>query len=615
MFTMKKVIYVAALAEMVGALSSFGHEVSFGGGEFLVDGKVVQIRAGELEPQRIPREYWRHRIRMCKAMGLNAISSYFMWNDFERPDGSFDFSTGNRDVAAFMALCKEEGVWLLFRPGPYICGEWDFGGIPARLLKEDVAVRSMDPRYLSEAEKYLSAIADIAKPFLAKNGGPILLTQIENEYGSWPFKDAAYLRWVKDFWKKRGFGPFYMADGAGDWFLKDLIYPDPEIAVGFDPGMDEKAWSFAAKYNPGAPVMSSETYPGWLRHWGEGNWRPSDITKAVRWFMEGRRSFCFFVAHGGTSFGFYAGANDGGEGGFEPDLTSYDYGSPIDEQGRPTKEFFEYRKIIFDALGETPPPVPADIPSMSFAATQTTRYANLRDNLEKEKAFDRPPYFEAMDQNQGIAIYRTTLPAGDAADLEFDRIADYAQICLDGRRIATVDRRKKPVPVKIPARDREAKLEILVEAMGHINFGKGMRYDRKGIVGEVRLGGKPLENWRVALKPLTEGSVASAKPAKFDGFAGGHFRAVVELEKPADTYIDMSKWTKGTLYVNGRNLGRYWNVGPQYSLYCPAEFLRRGANQIDIMEMETSEPMPIRGLARPLVLDSAIQTKNAANVW
>ena len=176
---MKKVIYVAALAEMVGALSSFGHEVSFGGGEFLVDGKVVQIRAGELEPQRIPREYWRHRIRMCKAMGLNAISSYFMWNDFERPDGSFDFSTGNRDVAAFMALCKEEGVWLLFRPGPYICGEWDFGGIPARLLKEDVAVRSMDPRYLSEAEKYLSAIADIAKPFLAKNGGPILLTQIE----------------------------------------------------------------------------------------------------------------------------------------------------------------------------------------------------------------------------------------------------------------------------------------------------------------------------------------------------------------------------------------------------------------------------------------------------
>ena len=610
-----KILYAAAFAGIVGAESAFGYEVSFGGGEFLVDGRAVQIRAGEIHPQRIPREYWRHRIKMCKAMGLNTISSYFMWNDFERADGSFDFKTGNRDVAAFIALCKEEGMWLLFRPGPYICGEWDFGGIPSRLLKEDVAVRSMDPRYLSEAEKYLSAIADIAEPFLAKNGGPILLTQIENEYGSWPFKDAAHLRWIKEFWKKRGFGPFYMADGAGDWFLKDLIYPDPEVAIGFDPGMDEKAWSFGAKYNPGAPVMSSETYPGWLRHWGEGNWRPSDITGAVRWFMEGRRSFCFFVAHGGTSFGFYAGANDGGEGGFEPDLTSYDYGSPIDEQGHPTKEFFEYRKIIFDALGETPPPMPEEIPSMSFATTPTTRYANLRDNLETEKTFAKPPYFEALDQNQGIAIYRTTLPVGGAADLEFERIADYAQICFDGRRIATIDRRKKLAAVKIPARDRQAELEILVEAMGHINFGKGMRYDRKGIVGEVRLGGKPLENWRVAQKPLTEKSIAEAKSAKFDGFAGGHFKAVVKLDAVADTYIDMSKWTKGTLYVNGHNLGRYWNVGPQYSLYCPAEFLRKGANQIDIVEMETSEPMPIRGLARPLVLDSAIQTKNAANVW
>ena len=169
---------VSALAAGVGA-----HEVKFVGGQFAVDGRAVQIRAGEIEPQRIPREYWRHRVKLCKAMGLNAISSYFMWNDFERPDGSFDFKTGSRDVAAFMALCREEGMWLLFRPGPYICGEWDFGGIPARLLKEDIAVRSMDPRYLSESEKYLSAIADIAEPFLAKNGGPILLTQIEKEYG------------------------------------------------------------------------------------------------------------------------------------------------------------------------------------------------------------------------------------------------------------------------------------------------------------------------------------------------------------------------------------------------------------------------------------------------
>ena len=589
--------------------------VSFRGESILVDGAPVQIRAGELEPQRIPREYWSHRVRMCKAMGLNAISSYFMWNDFEREDVSFDFKTGSRDVAAFLQLCKEEGMWVLFRPGPYVCGEWDFGGLPSRLLKEDVAVRTMDPRYLVEAEKYLSAIADVAEPFLAKNGGPIILTQIENEYGSWPFKDVAYLRWMKDFWKSRGFGPFYMADGAGDRFLKDLIYPDPEIAVGFDPGMNEQDWSFAAKYNPGAPVLSAETYPGWLRHWGEGRWTPSDITGAVKWFMQGRRSFCLFVAHGGTSFGFNAGANDGGEGGYEPDMTSYDYGSPIDEQGRPTKAYFEYRKIIFDALGETPPPDPENVPSMSFGAVVPEFFANLRDNVGPEIEAVRPLYFEQMDQNQGMALYRTEIPAGGAAELSFDRIADYAQVWLDGTRIATVDRRRRKSPVAVPAREKPAALEIVVEAMGHINFGKGMKYDRKGIVGDVSLDGKPLENWRISLKSLSEESVASALPAERDGRSGGHYRAVVELDAVADTFIDMSKWVKGTVYVNGINIGRYWNIGPQLSLYCPAPFLRKGANTIDVVELELSEPQPIRGLEKPAYLDSGVNTKNAANAW
>ncbi len=590
--------------------------VTFGGDRILVDDRSVQLRAGELEPQRIPREYWSHRIRMCRAMGLNAISSYFAWNDFEQPDGSFDFKTGSRDVAAFLSLCAEEGMQVLFRPGPYICAEWDFGGIPPRLLKDDVAVRTMDPLYLAEAEKYLSAIADIAEPFLAKNGGPIVLTQIENEYGSWPFKDVEYLRWVKNFWKKRGFGPFYMADGAGDRFLKDLIYPDPEIAVGFDPGMNEMDWSFAEKYNPGAPVLSAETYPGWLRHWGEGAWKPSDITGAVRWFMEGRRSFCLFVAHGGTSFGFTAGANDGGEGGYEPDLTSYDYGAPIDEQGRPTKAYFAYRKIIFDALGEKPAPVPDDMPSMEFGPVVAVRCANLRDNVSAEKPFARPMYLEALGQNQGMAFYRTELPAGGAAELSFDRIADYAQIWLDGKRIATVDRRLGRRPIAMPQRGRSAALEIVVEAMGHINFGRGMKYDRKGIVGDVYLDGKALENWRIALSPLSEESVANAKASDGrDGFSGGHFRAVVRLDKTADTFIDMSKWEKGTVYVNGRNIGRYWNVGPQLSLYCPAPFLKNGENQIDIVELELAEPRPIRGLARPLYLETSVSTKNAANNW
>jgi beta-galactosidase len=239
----------------------------------------------------------------------------------------------------------------------------------------------------------------------------------------------------------------------------------------------------------------------------------------------------------------------------------------------------------------------------------------LRNNLEAPRKYEELESFEAMGQNQGMAIYRTVLPQGDLASLSFEKVADYAQVWLDGKRLATIDRRKKLEPVTIPAREREAVLEIVVEAMGHINFGRGMRYDRKGIIGDVWLGGMKLSDWTVSLKPLTEDSVANAKRGKRDGFAGGHYRATLKLENVADTFIDMSKWVKGTVYVNGRNIGRYWNIGPQLSLYCPAPFLKKGENTIDIIDLEVSKPMPIRGLSNPLYSNGSNATKNAANVW
>lgn len=550
-----------------------------------------------------------------QGMGLNAIASYFFWNDFEHPDGSFDFKSGNRDVAAFLQLCKEEGMWVLFRPGPYCCGEWDFGGLPPRLLKDDIVIRSSDPRFLAEAEKYLAAIADIAEPFLAKNGGPVILTQIENEYGSWPFKDVNYLKWVKAFWKKRGFGPFYMSDGAGDSFLKDLIYPDPEIAVGFDPAMNEEQWSFAGKYNPGVPVMSSETYPGWLRHWGESPWRPSDLSETIRWYMQTGKSFNIFVAHGGTSFGFTAGANDG-NGGFEPDLTSYDYGSPIGERGNYTAEYAKYRSIIGEALHEEIPDVPPEIPSCGFAPVMPKKLSGLKSCFGSPVTAAKPLVFEALGQNQGIVMYRTSIPAGKAAELNCKRIADYAQVYLDGKRIATVDRRFGFTPIAIPARKNTATLEILVEAMGHINFGKGMVDDRKGLIGPVTLDAIELKDWAMYPMPLDFKSVCDAgKDAGNDGLAGGHFRGEFVMDTVADTFIDMSKWTKGTVYVNGHNLGRYWNTGPQHSLYCPAPFLQSGTNVIDIVELELSEPQQIAGLPESKYAQSKENTVNAANVW
>lgn len=604
-------------------------------GIFVLDGKPFQIRGGEIHPQRIPREYWDHRIKMCKAMGLNTIAFYTMWNDFEQADGSFDFKTGNRDIAAFLQLCQDNGMWVLFRPGPYVCGEWDFGGLPAYLLKEkDAKIRTIkDKNFMAAQTRYLKAIAKVAEPFRAQNGGPILMTQIENEHGSWPRKDPEYLRWLKDFWTKRGFTPIYMSDGAGDHFLRGMIYPDKDVCIGLDPGQNDGAWRVANKYNPGVPVFSSETYPGWLRRWGEGNWTPTNLSGSIKWFMETGRSFSVFPVHGGTNFGFTAGANNdprtGGD--YHTDLTSYDYGSPINEQGNPTKEYYQYREIIGNALKgkEKLPPIPKPIPSIEIRDFTPRFFANLRDNTEtfpfrNGGKFKDAPYFEVFGQNQGLAFYRTRVPAGAAGTLDFDGIHDYAHIYLDGKLIATVDRRMKKQPVAVPAREKAAELEIMVEGMGHINYGGKMESDRKGIVGEVRLDGKALKNWTVVPKTLSADSVADAKKAESQdkSVPGGHFRGTFNLSKVGDTFLDMSKWGKGVLYVNGHNLGRYWSqtmdgkpVGPQLRLYCPAPFLKRGKNVVDVVELELSEPRPIRGCKERNYDMNDVKTKNMNNQW
>lgn len=596
---------------------------AFSDGKFMLNGKPFQVRGGEIHPQRIPREYWRHRIRMCKAMGLNTIAFYVMWNDFEQPDGSFDFKTGNRDIAAFLQLCADEDMWVFFRPGPFVCGEWDFGGLPVYLLKDkDAKIRTLaDKNFMKAQERYLREIAKIAKPFLIKNGGPILLTQIENEYGSWPRIDAGYLRWLKDFWIKQGFGPFYMSDGATDHHLGRLIYPDKDIAVGLDPGTNDGHFNTARKNNPGVPVFSSETYPGWLRHWGEGNWNPTNLSNTIKWFMQNGHSFSLFMAHGGTNFGFYAGANDGGAGGYQADLTSYDYGSPINEQGNPTAEYHQYRKIISDALAgkEKIPDIPKPIPAIEIKDFKPKFFANLRDNTQKLKkpVYDEPPYFEAFDQNQGTAFYRTAIPAGPAGTLNYDRISDWAQIFVDGKLVATVDRRLKKAPVSIPARDKNTTLEIFVEGMGHINFGGNMENDRKGILGNVRLDGKILKKWTVVPKTLSEQSIAQAVPSREQtkGVPGGHFRGTFNVGKRGDTFFDMSKWGKGVLYVNGKNLGRYWSIGPQLRLYCPATFLVSGKNTVDVIDFEVSEARPIRGCKERNYDMDGIKTKNLNNQW
>ena len=607
------------------------HTFSFGGpnnSQFHLDGKPFQIRSAEIHPQRIPAEYWRHRLRQAKAMGLNTISIYIMWAGFEQSDGSFDFKIGSNNLQKFLETCREEKIWVLLRPGPYVCAEWDFGGVPNRLLKDPNAkIRTLsDKNYVAGATTYLKHVADIARPFQAKNGGPILMVALENEFGSWPRRhEINYLEWLRDFWTKEGFGPLFTCDGPSDAYLAGVTLPG--VAVGLDPGENEDAFIIARKHAKNAPVFCSEIYPGWLRHWGEGNWTPNDKTAIVDWLMKQDYSFSCYVLHGGTSFGFTAGANNFGTG-FEPSVTSYDFAAPLDEQGRATKAFHDYRAVIARNLpaGTQLPPVEADIPAMEIPAFTPDRIAGLWDRVPAKPFTTReqPTYFEAFDQNQGMAVYTTTVPAGPVAKLEWTHLHDYAHFYLDGNYIGPLDRRVGPDEhLQLPARTAPAKLEILVESMGHINYTThknsdiGMEIDRKGLFGPVKLADQLLTGWSIRALPLKPADIVGTAPvADSSARCGSHFRATFTLgSTPKDTFFDMAKYTKGIVWVNGHNLGRYWQVGPQLRLYCPASWLKQGENTIDILDLEMTEALPIRGCVERNLEPVNKETRNRDNQW
>jgi hypothetical protein len=581
------------------------HTFAFGGSngeQFLLDGKPFQLRGGEMHPSRVPHAYWRQRIRMAKAMGLNTIPIYLFWSDHEREEGKFDFSTGNRDVGQFLTIAKQEGMWVVLRPGPYCCGEWDFGGIPTYLLRyPDLKLRTMaDSRYTQAVARYFHELARVVRPHLIANGGPIVMVQIENEYGSYQRRDHSYLVWLRDLWVKEGVpGPFYSADGAGQEYLKDVVMPG--VAVGLDSGLKEADWELARKMNPGVPVFSSETYPGWLRHWGEGDWSPNNLTDVLKFYMDTKKSFNLYMFHGGTNFGFAAGANHFGPGGYQPDLTSYDYASPLDEQGRPTPAYQAMRKQLASYLpaGEKLPEIPAAIPAMAVAPIELQRWTSIWAHLPTAVEAEQPATFESLGQNQGLVVYRTKLPAGAKGKLRFEKLSDYGQIFVNGKYLGALDRRLGQREIEIPDVGRqEAVLDLLVEGMGHINYHIVMEQDRKGLVGPVRLGNTVLRHWQMFLFPLQEQWMAALP--KTDASAdrpGGVFRGHFTLGTVADTFLDMGNYQKGMVWVNGHNLGRYWQIGPQKRLYCPAPWLTPGVNELIVLDLHQKQAQPVTGAA------------------
>lgn len=588
-------LLLLASAACLGAAER--HTFALAGDDFLLDGKPFQIISGEMHPARIPDAYWRQRIRMAKAMGCNTVAVYVFWNYHETAEGRFDFTTGNHDIARFMRICQEDGLWVLLRPGPYVCAEWDFGGLPPYLLRiPDLKVRCLDPRYMAAAERYIRALARVVKPLQASEGGPILMVQIENEYGSYG-NDRNYLERLRQVWQEAGIHmPFYTADGATTTMLEAGTLPG--AAVGLDPGTSNAQFDLARRMNPGVPVFASEIYPGWLTHWGE-QWQRPDIgpvLKQLQTLLDNHRSFNLYLVHGGTNFGFWAGANSGGKG-YEPDVTSYDYDAPVNEQGRATAKYQALRELLgrYRTGGAALPDIPAAIPAIAIPPVAMRPYASIWGNLPAPVASVQPRPMETFGQYHGLMVYETTLVGQKSGALLITELHDYATVFVDGHYIGKLDRRAGEQTFTLP-RTQNARpvLTILVEAMGRINFAQSM-IDRKGITDRVTLGGMTLMNWRVYPLPLDDDFIARLPEGKVDERPGVFFRGSFDLTEPADTFLDLSGYRKGIVWVNGHNLGRYWDIGPQKRLYCPAPWLRAGRNEIVVLDLHQLEPATVAG--------------------
>jgi len=577
------------------------HTFAIGEDDFLLDGQKFQIRCGEIHAPRVPREYWQHRLRMAKAMGLNTVCAYLFWNMHEPRPGEFNWS-GQADAAEFCRIAQDSGLWVVLRPGPYACAEWEMGGLPWWLLKdEDIRLRSSDPRFVKAARRYLQEVGRVLGPLQITKGGPILMVQVENEYGFFG-KDAEYMGEMRQALLDGGFDvplfacnpPYALKNG----YRADLF---PVVNFGSDPAGGFKA---LREILPRGPLMCGEFYPGWFDTWGA----PHHLGKMnayladLEYMLKAGASFSIYMAHGGTTFGFWTGADRP----FKPDTSSYDYDAPITEAGWTTDKFFKTRQLFEKYLlpGETLPDPPARNPVIAIAPVEARECAALIDPGQSLPD-GAPRSFEQYDQAFGCILYRTQLPPGPEATLEAAAVHDIGQVFLDGDRLGYLDRRSRNFKIRLPERKDTATLDILVEAMGRVNFGVEV-HDRKGLRPPVRLvpadgAAMELTGWKVFRAPLDDRMLAGLKFGKPVPGRPQFWRATVNVEQPGDTFLDLRPWGKGLAWVNGHNLGRYWNIGPQQTMYIPGPWLKPGNNEIIILDLLGPEKPLVAALDHPIL--------------
>ena len=599
------------------------HTFAVSGDHFTLDGKPFQIISGAIHYERIPRAYWRDRLRKARAMGLNTVETYVFWNLSEPTQGHFDF-TGQNDIAEFIREAQQEGLYVVLRPGPYVCAEWEWGGYPAWLLHDPhMVVRSSYPGFISASQSYLKALGQQLAPLQIGNGGPILAVQVENEYGGYG-DDHAYMEQIHHAILDAGFTKslLYTADGA-DVLAKGSL-PELPIGVNFGQGHAQSSFATYDKFRPGSVHFNSEYWDGWFDHWGAKHETRDTAGQLadLKWMLSRGYSVNLYMFDGGTSFGWMNGANSNGanadgttsaKASYEPDTTSYDYDVPVAETGALRPKYYQFRDLIAQITHKTPPPIPPALPApIATAPMQLTASASLWSNLPQPVHSSEPRTMESLGQSYGYILYRAALPdvqnGAQNGTLKLPVLHDYAMVYLDGVFQGAIDRRLNQTTLAIHPKSRQARLDILVENTGRVNYGRGIVNERTGLLAPPTLDGKAITGWDSYPLPMLAPATLPYKDEKNAPCTGACFyRARFTVENPADTYLDTSQLTKGFAWINGRPLGRFWNIGPQKTLYLPGPWLKAGSNELVIFDLDGKPGRTVQGKTQP-VIDSPVST-------
>lgn len=580
------------------------HTFALGDSTFLLDGKPLQLISGEMHCTRIPRAYWRDRMKMAKAMGLNTIGTYVFWNAQEPEEGKFDFS-GNKDIAEFIKIAKEEGLWVVLRPSPYACAEWEFGGYPWWLLKDKtLKVRSKDPKFLKAYHDYIMQLGKQLSPLLITNGGNILMVQIENEYGSYS-DDKDYLDINRKIFREGGFsGVLFTCDGPSQMPRGYLPGYLPAVN-GLDNPKEVK--TLINKYHDGkGPYYIAEWYPGWFDSWGSphAGSNGDEDAKKLDTVLSAGISINLYMFHGGTTRDFMNGANMSKNDPYSPQTSSYDYDAPLDEAGNPSPKFYKFREVIEKHLpqGEKLPPVPSTHNAISIGNITLDKQAMLFNNLGKPVVAAHPVCFEDLNQGYGFVLYRTTLKNAANGLLKIKEMRDFATVYLNGEQVGVLDRHFKQDSLLIKRAAPGSQLDILVENNGRINYGPYLTDNRQGITEKVTLNSNELTGWEMYKFPFNNVSGFQYSPNNGTGeLQPALYKGTFNLTKTGDTYLDMHGFGKGFVFLNGHNLGKYWYIGPQQTMYVPASWLNKGENELVVFDELKGVHLAIKTLDHPVL--------------